>query len=145
MAPLPNTRVQRTRSSASPLRSPLMRYPLGSARGSGALDDSCELSSGGSGGYQGAEEQIESNGRVSSLHLCHARLAGANELGKTSLGQMSSFASQTQALGERNPELDKLGLLFGESQKLAGRANLPACGLEFLPLPGFHVHLTCSP
>jgi hypothetical protein len=31
MTPLPNTRVQRTRSSASPLRSPLTRRPLGAS------------------------------------------------------------------------------------------------------------------
>ena len=32
-ATLPNTRMQRTRSSPSALRSPLMRCPLGSVRG----------------------------------------------------------------------------------------------------------------
>ena len=42
----PNTRMQRTRSSPSALRSPLMRCPLGSAKGPrktalpGALDES---------------------------------------------------------------------------------------------------------
>ncbi len=134
----PNTRVQRTRSSPSALRSPLTRHPLGRARGRRSLNDPCELAPRGSGGYQGAQEQVESDSRIGSLHLRHTRLAGANELGKASLGQMSGFSPQAKAAGEHQPEFDELGFLLGEPQELIGRTNLPAGGLEFLPFRGFH-------
>ena len=134
----PNPRVQRTRSSPSALHEPLTRYPLGRARRRRPLDDFCKLASRGSGGNQGAEEQIESNSRVGSFHLRDTGLARADEFGESSLGQFAGLSAQTQTLGERKPELNEFGFLFGESQELAGRANLPSRGLEFLSLRAFH-------
>ena len=130
---LPNPRLRRTR-----MRAPLSLKPLGGATSRWPLDDPGELAPRGSGGYQGAQQQIKSDGGIRGLHLRHARLTGADELGKPRLGQVSGLSPQSQALGQREPELDELGFLFGQSQQLAGRANLPACGLEFLSFRSFH-------
>src|ERR1700687_1925200 len=132
----PNMPLQRTR--VAPLRSPLNGLPLGRARRHWLLDDPCELASRGSRGDQGAEEQIEGDGGISSLHLGDARLARANELGESGLGQMSGLPAQAQALSQCEPKLDEFGFLFGESQELAGGTDLPACCLEFPLLCAFH-------
>jgi len=126
----PNTRVQRTPSSASAPRSPLTRHPLGRAWGHWALDDLCELASRGSRGDQGAKEQIEGDGRISSLHLGDSGLAGANELGESSLGQVASLPALPQSPSQREPELNEFGFLFRKSQELAGGADLPARRFE---------------
>ena len=131
-------RSQRTRPSASPPRSPMTRRPLGSVGRHWPLDDPCELASRGSRGDQGAEEQIEGDSRISSLHFGDSRLARANELGESGLGQVSGLSAQAQALSQCEPELDEFGFLFGESQEPPGRANLPARGLEFPLLRAFH-------
>ena len=135
----PNMALQRTRAARfARIGSPLNARPLGRARGSRSLDDPCELSSRCSGSDQGTKEQIKSDCGISSLHFRHSGLTGANELGEPSLGQISGLPSLAQTLSERKPELDEFNFLFGESQELASRANLPAGGLEFLPLCGFH-------
>ena len=126
------------RSSASPPHSPLTRSPLGGARGSRSLNDLCEFAPGCSRGYQGAEEQVEGDGRVGGLHLGDAGLAGADELGEAGLGQVSGLSSQPQSLGERESEFDELGFLLGESQELADCTNLPARCLEFLSFRALH-------
>ena len=128
----PNTRVQRTRSSPSAPHSPLTRHPLGRARRHWPLNDLCELASRSTSCDQGAEQQVESDRGVSSLHLGHSRLAGANEFGEARLGQPPGLSAHAQALGKCESQLDKLGLLSRESQELSRGADLPPCGLESL-------------
>jgi len=134
----PNPRVQRTRPYASLRGSPLTRHPLGRAMRGRSLDDSRELTAGCASGDQGAQEQIKGDGGISSFHLRHARLAGANEFGKTCLGEVSSLAALAQTSGEGKPELDQLGFLPGQSKKLSGGTNLPTGSFEFPPLRALH-------
>ena len=124
MAALPNTRVQRTRSSPSAPHSPLTRRPLGRARGHWPLDDPCELAPRCSRGDQGAKERVEGDGRIGSLHLGDSGLAGANELGESSLGQVSSLPALSQALSQREPELDEFGFLLESPRSCLG---VPIC------------------
>jgi hypothetical protein len=106
--------------------------------GGWSLNDPCKLASCDTGGDQGAEEQIERDGGVGSFHLGDARLTGTDQLGETSLGQFLGFPAEAKTFGKSEPQLHKLSLLFGESEKLACRADLPTRGLKFLSLQVLH-------
>jgi len=59
------------------------------------------------------QQQIGTDGAVSRLHLCHARLARPEALSHLELGQPEVLASPPHAVGQREFNFYELALLGG--------------------------------